>query len=181
MIHCWEAKPDSRWYPWLKEELGKRGFKVYVPAMPNTMHPRQGAWVRKLADLVGKPDKDCYFVGHSVGAITILRYLESLRAGQKVGGAVFVAGFASNLAYHDLETFFSKPIDWKRIKSHCTDFIAIASDNDPFVSTHYATDIFKNNLGATPIIEHMKGHFSIKPPIERLPSTLSAVLKLSKR
>lgn len=90
IVHCWDGKPNTRWYPWLKKELEKKGFEAYVPAMPNTQHPRMNAWVNHLKKVVGTPDKNCYFVGHSVGCIAILRYLETTNT--KVGGVVMVAG-----------------------------------------------------------------------------------------
>jgi hypothetical protein len=32
------SNPDEGWLPWLKDELGKRGYAVFVPAMPNPEH-----------------------------------------------------------------------------------------------------------------------------------------------
>ncbi|MDE1861154.1 MAG: alpha/beta hydrolase [Candidatus Micrarchaeota archaeon] len=176
IIHCWDGKPNTRWYPWLKNELERRGFDVHVPAMPNTKHPRMGPWVKYLQKLVGKPDKNCYFIGHSVGCITILRYLESIDV--KVGGTILVAGYTSNLGYYDLEDFFLRPIEWNSIKSHCRKFVAINSDNDPYVSLHYGY-IFKEKLKAKLIVEHGKYHFSTKGNITRLPSALKSVLSLA--
>jgi predicted alpha/beta hydrolase family esterase len=178
VVHCWGGKPNTRWYPWLKTELESKNFNTYVPAMPNTQHPRMNAWINHLKKVVGTPDKNCYFVGHSVCCIKILRYLETINV--KVGGVVMVAGFATGLGYEDLESFFEKPINWKKIKLNCKKFVAIHSDNDPYVSLHYGTDIFKDKLNANLIIEHNKGHFSTDKNVTKLPSALQAVLKLSK-
>ncbi len=175
IIHCWGGKPNAYWYPWLKKKLEKKGFEVNVPAMPNTDHPRMNAWINHLKKLVGKPDKDCYFVGHSIGCITILRYLEAID--KKVGGVVLVAGYTTDLGYEDLKSFFTKPIDWKKINDNCRKFVVIHSDNDPYVSLHYGTEIFKSKINARLIIEHNKGHFENN--ITELPSALKSVLKLS--
>lgn len=51
----------------------------------------------KIKDVVGEPDLNTYFAGHSLGLIAILRYLEILPETQKVGGCVFVAGFGEEL------------------------------------------------------------------------------------
>ncbi len=177
VIHCWGGKPNTRWYPWLKRELEKRDFEVSVLAMPDTEHPRMNAWVKSLSKAVGAPDENCYFVGHSVGCITILRYLETIR--KEVGGVIMVAGFTSDLGFDDLKSFFTKPINWKRIKSNCRGFVAVHSDNDPYVSLHYGKEIFKNKLGADLVIEHGKGHFSIDNNVVELPSVLNAVMRLS--
>lgn len=179
LIHGWEGYPEEGWRPWLRDELEKRGFEVYVPAMPNTKHPKMNAWVRHLSKIVGVPDKDCYFVGHSLGCITILRYLETLKKEQEVGGVVLVAGFTSNLGYTELKSFFAKPINWKKIKVHCKKFVAIHSDNDPYVSLHYG-DFFKKELNATVIVKHGMKHFSGDDGITKLPVVLNLLLNMSK-
>jgi len=177
LIHGWEGKPEGGWRPWLREELEKRGFEVLVPAMPDTNHPKMGAWVGHLAKIVSKPDEECYFVGHSLGCITILRYLETIN--KKVGGVVLVAGFTSSLGYKELEGFFKKPIVWEKIKIKCKKFAAVHSDDDPYVSLHYG-DFFKKELNATVIVEHGRGHFSGHEDVNKLPIVLEQLLEMSK-
>ncbi len=180
LIHGWEGYPEEGWRPWLKKKLAAKGFQVFVPAMPDAAHPKMNAWVSHLAKIVGDPDIECYFVGHSLGCITILRYIETLSGREKVGGAVLVAGFTSDLGYEELHSFFMKPIDWKKLKSRCSKFTAIHSDDDPYVSLHYA-DFFKEKLNAKVVIEHAKKHFSGGDGIMELQSAYNAVIKISTR
>ena len=175
LIHGWGGKPESGWRPWLKKELEKKGFSVSVLAMPDTEHPRMDAWVNHLRQAVRIPDKDCYFVGHSAGCITILRYIETLDKNQKIGGAVLVAGFSDNLGFKELDSFFSKPIDWEKIKSRCNRFVSIISTNDKYVPARHGK-IFQERFGAELVKERM-GHFS---RVKELPSALEAVLRISK-
>jgi uncharacterized protein len=177
LIHGWDGYPEEGWRPWLKDELEKKGFEVIVPSMPDSAKPKMSKWLGHLEGIVDNPDENLYFVGHSLGCITILRYLESLAVGKKIGGVVLVAGFSSNLGFDELDTFFVNKINWSKIKSNCEKFIAIHSDNDPFVSLHYA-DFFKDELGAQVIIEHNMKHFSGSDNINTLPSALESILKL---
>lgn len=113
-MHGYKGKPETNWKPWLKGELEAEGFEVDVPAMPNTEHPIASEWTNKLAELIGEPSLDIYLIGHSLGCITILHYLETLRDGQKVGGVIFVAGFGErfqkyNNGSHD--TFFDHELN----------------------------------------------------------------------
>lgn len=179
LIHGWEGRPEGAWRPWLKRELEEKGFSVTVPEMPDTNHPKREAWVGHLARVVGMPDKDCYFVGHSLGCITILRYLEGLKEGQRVGGTVLVAGFTDNLGYKELAGFFSTGIDWKKINTVCKSFVAIHSDNDPYVPMKHG-DVFNKELGAEVVVEHNKKHFGEEDGIMELPSALYSMLKMSK-
>ena len=178
LIHGWQSYPEKSWKPWLKNELERKGFRVFVPAMPDTNHPKMNAWVEHLTKIVGTPDKDSYFIGHSLGCITILRYFETLEENQEVGAAVLIAGFSDNINYGELNSFFTKSIQWSKIKSHCKKFIAIQSDNDPYVPLKYG-DIFKEKLNAKLIVEHNMKHFSGDDGINELPVALDSVLKIS--
>ena len=178
LIHGWEGSPDAGWLPWLKNELEKKSFNVITPAMPDTMHPKMDKWVEHLAKIVDKPDKDTYLVGHSLGNTTILRYLETLKKGEVVGGVVMVAGFSDNLGYKELNSFFTKPIDWDKIKKHCKNFVAIHSDNDPYVPLKHG-EIFKEKLKAEVIVKHNMKHFSGDEGMTELPVVLESILKIS--
>lgn len=174
LIHGWEGYPEEGWRPWLKKELESRGFKVFVPAMPDTKNPQADKWMSCIAELVDKTSENDYFVGHSLGCITILRFLESLKDGERVGGVILVAGFTDNLGYKEISSFFKEPIDFDKVKSHCQKFVAIHSDNDPYVALSYG-DIFKDKLGAKVIVEHNMKHFSGDDGILELPVVLDNI------
>lgn len=178
LIHGWEGVPEEGWRPWLRQELEKKGFTVFVPAMPDTEHPVMDKWVGKLAEVVGTSDKELFLVGHSLGNITILRFLETLEKDQEIGGAVLVAGFSDNLGFKELDSFFTKPVDWDKINSHCKKFIAINSDNDKYVPLKHG-DIFKEKIGAEVIVKHNMGHIGVDDNVTELPDVLESVLKIS--
>jgi predicted alpha/beta hydrolase family esterase len=184
IIHCWEGYPEYCWYPWVKKELEVKGFQVEVPAFPDTEKPKLGEWLPMLKELAGQPDEELYLIGHSLGCITIMRYLESLEENQKIGGVVFVAGFTENVGYDEIKTFFETPVDLDKIKSRVKNgFVAIHSDDDPYVDLKYA-DIFKEKLGAEIIIKHGAKHFSGaiegEDSCTELPDVVQGVEKLDK-
>ncbi len=182
LIHGWDGSPDKAWRPWLKQNLEALGFDVLALALPNPGKPELKTWLEEINKNVGRVDNQCYFVCHSLGNITILRYLENLNPKEKVGGVVMVAGFCSNLGYQELASFFPGQgwLDWDKIKSHCSKFVAIHSDNDPFVSTHYGEEFFQQYLGAKYILEHNKKHFGDNDNIVELPIALDAILEMAK-
>src|SRR5579864_5467326 len=96
IVHCWNGYPEYCWYPETKRELEEKGFQVEVPSFPETDSPKLSLWLPKLKEVVGKPDQELFLVGHSAGAITILRYLETLTGGERVGGVILVAGFTDD-------------------------------------------------------------------------------------
>ncbi len=182
IVHCWDGYPNYCWYPQTKKDLEEKGFQVEVPEMPETNLPKLSLWLPKLKEVIGIPDEDLYLIGHSAGAITILRYLETLEDNQKIGGVIFVARFTDDLGYKELSNFFETPIDFEKIKTMAKRFIAIHSDNDPYVSLKYG-DIFEEKLGAKVEVLHNMGHFS--GPVDNeescthLPEVTEVVLKIS--
>ena len=149
--------PEYCWYPQTKKELKELGFEVMVPAMPDTENPDMKTWVPKLREVIGELSEDVYLVGHSIGCATIMRYLESLGESEKVDGVVFVAGFIDDLGMEEIHNFFTTPIDLGKIKTKANHFVAIHSDNDPFVPLKHG-DIFKEKLGAELIVKHKKSN-----------------------
>jgi predicted alpha/beta hydrolase family esterase len=176
IVHGWDGFPEECWFPWLKKESEKAGFNVFVPQMPQPDAPHIDRWVPHLAKTVGKPDDKLVLVGHSAGCITILRYMETLPKEAKVGRVVLVAGFTDNLGFKELDNYFQRPIDWNKIKSHCSSFVSIYSDNDQYVPVKHA-DVFRKNLGARMVAERGKNHMGGSDNVTELQSALDAVLK----
>jgi hypothetical protein len=184
IVHGWGGYPEECWFPWLRKELEKKGFTVTVPQLPDPEAPKIETWVPALAKAVGTPDKDTYLVGHSMGCQTILRYLQSING--QVGGAVFVGGFfqkLTNLESNDEEAiakpWMTTPLDFAKIKKATHKFIAIFSDNDPYVPLENAKG-FKDKLGAKTVIVNHKGHMGASDNCPQLPEALNAVLELSR-
>lgn len=181
IVHGWGGYPKEGWMPWLKEELEKKGFEVLVPAMPDTDNPKIETWVSYLAQVVGQPDEVTVLIGHSMGCQTILRYLETLSKGQKAGKVILVAGFGPYLSgLTDEEKPIAKPwietpLDFEKIKSKAKAFIAIFSDNDPYVPLEENSKLFKEELGAKIIVEHNKYHMSGDDGIFELPVLLKVI------
>lgn len=184
IVHGWGGDPEEGWFPWLKSELEKRGFVVAIPNLPEADKPRIQNWVPALANAVGVADGNTYFIGHSMGCQTIIRYLETLPEGVKIGGAVFVACFLKRLdglEEGEKETgahWMDSKIDLQKVKSHLPKSVAIFSDNDPFVSLDNR-DEYENILGSEILIEHNAQHFSGSEGHTKLNSALDSVLKIS--
>jgi len=179
VVHGWGGDPYGGWKPWLKENLVAKGYEVIMPQMPSPDFPKMTEWVGTLAAQIGKPDENTYLVGHSLGVVTVLRYLETLKRKEKIGGAVLVAGLAMDTNIPELKSFFVRPsYDWALIKKHCEKFITINSDNDYYIPLSHGEE-FRDNLGAEMIVMHEHGHFSSADGFSDLPVLLECVLKIA--
>src|SRR3989344_4183974 len=123
IIHRWDGSPSHDWYNAVAESLKEKGFQVEIPVMPDTAKPEISSWVGKLNELIPKPTIDTYFIGHSIGCQTILRYLESLKGNIKIDKVVLVAPWfnlqnldrdSANIAKPWVET----SIDLEKVKKH---------------------------------------------------------------
>lgn len=177
IIHGWGATPDMHWFPWLKKQLELRGCIVHALAMPDTKYPTQSAWVGHLQKSIEVVDEHTYFIGHSLGGISILRFLEALPQGARAGGAILVAGFSTPIKYTELNSFFEKPVDYKKIKESVSHLIVIHSDNDPEVPLEQGK-IMEEKLGAKLIIVKGAGHFNTRDGIVELPLVIEEFEKM---
>ncbi len=149
--------------------------------MPNPLKPIIQDWVTHLKNIVGKIDENTYFVGHSIGCQTIMRYLESLPENIKIGGIIFVAGWFTlmNLKTKEEEIiakpWLETPIITEKIKKQTRNIVAIFSDNDEFVPIENKK-LFEKRLGAKTMIEHNKGHFSGGDGVKEISSVLDSLL-----
>jgi predicted alpha/beta hydrolase family esterase len=171
IIHGWEGSPQRNWFPWLKTELEKASCEVLAPLMPNADHPKLSEWLEFLKQTIGEADERTYFVGHSLGVMAILRYLEAQDDGKTVGGAVLVAGFSEAIGYGELKSFFEVPLDYEKVKQAAKRFSAINSDNDPYVSLK-SGEILRDRLGAELTIIKNGGHLNTDAGCFELPAVL---------
>jgi len=183
IIHGWDGNSKKHWYPWLKKELEKKGFKVEVPAMPNTSEPKIETWISHLKKVVGKLDNETCFIGHSIGCQAIMRYLEKENFNGKVGKVVFVAGWfkLDNLEDEESEKiadpWMNIPINFEKVKQKLSELIVFLSSNEPYGCVKSNAQIFREKLNAKVIIEKDKGHFCDEDDIKKLPEVLEEILK----
>ena len=184
LVHCWDGTISDGWYQWLKGILKENNIEVVMENMPNTETPAIDEWVSKLDGLVEVLNENVYFIGHSIGCQTIMRYLETKET-TKVGGILFIApwldllpkalgGGADAIAKPWLET----PIDFNKVKQFTNNITCIFSDDDYFVSIEQEKE-FKSKLDARTAIVTGKGHISGDDGVTELPIILNEFGKIS--
>ncbi len=177
IIHRWEGGAGDDWRPWLKTELEKKGYEVIVPDMPDTNVPVIEKWVNHIKEIVGIPDENTYFVGHSIGSQAIMRYLETIDS--KVGGAVFVAGWFNLDNLEDEETkqiarpWIETPIDFEKVHVVCPDITVFLSSNEPYGYIEENKKIFTEKVHAMVMVLGNRGHFTADDGILEMPEVLA--------
>ena len=186
LVHCWDGTSSDGWYPWLEEKINDQNVKLIKFDMPNSANPKIDEWVDYLNSKVDLLNEETYFIGHSIGCQTILRYLETKEI-TKIGGILLVAPWLDLLpeaiededSYNTAQPWINTPIDFEKVK-HFTDYIScIFSDNDYFVSLEQVKE-FRNKLNAKTIIVNNKGHISQDDDIYELQEILDLTQKMIK-
>jgi len=180
IVHCWDGTKDDGWYPWLDKELTNDNTTVYRFNMPNTDKPVIEEWVSFLDKQVSDLDENTYFVGHSIGCQTILRYLQS-RDITNIGGILLVAPWLNLLDYaiEEEESYIvakpwlTTPIDFEKVKKFTSNITCIFSDDDYFVSLSQKEE-FEKLLNAKTIVVNNKGHISEEDNVFELKEILDA-------
>ena len=178
VVHGWDYNPQMHWYQWIRKELEKKGFTVIVPVMPNTSEPEINAWVSHLKNVVGKLNKETYFIGHSIGCQTILRYLEKEKYNGKIGTVILVAGWfrLDHLESNEVATiagpWIQTPIDFKKVRQKISKLTVFLSRNEPYGCVESNAKTFREKLGAKVIIKKNKGHFTVEDGVKKLPEAV---------
>jgi uncharacterized protein len=188
IIHGWGGYPEEGWLPWAKNELEKKGFEVHVPAMPDVHgkeQPTIEGRLKVLEDVVGQPDKDTYFIGHSIGCQNIDRYLETLSPETRIGGVVYVAGWLTLKGLEDYEEedkqaalpWIEIPINFEKVRTISPKSVAIFTKDDPFVDVDNA-EFYREKLGSEIIILETGEHLNDESNTKELPEVIEAIEKM---
>jgi predicted alpha/beta hydrolase family esterase len=166
ILHGTGADHTSNWFPWLKNELEKRGYKVWVPDLPNSIQPN----IKKYNDFIFSNknwefNNNSVIVGHSSGAVAGLGILQKLPKDVKIGKCILAGSFKGTLGWKNLSNLWSIDIKYNQIRNKANEFIFLHSDDDPYCPLEHAKDLSEKTNGKLFVIKGAK-HFSFDPAYE---------------
>jgi uncharacterized protein len=180
IIHGYSASPEDHWFPWLKSKLERDGVTVNILNMPDSKNPDAPTWIKFIQSNVKAPDENTYFVAHSLGCIALLRYLDSLSGGAKIGGMVLVSGFSETLPQlPELDDFSTPMLSQDRLITISSQRAVIASLDDAAVA-HEKTERLSVFLKAKLRSVKSGGHFLASDGFTQFPEAyeeLSMMIK----
>ena len=161
IIHGSYGHPKENWFPWLKKELEKLNYKVFVPAFPTPRNQSLASWLKTFQDYEQYLNAETIMIAHSLGPAFILNILE--RINKPIKSCYFVSGFIGLLNNKEFDninkTFVDKNFDWKKIKQNCQNFYIYHSDNDPYVPMEKASELARKLNAKVKLIKGA-GHFN---------------------
>ncbi|MDR2225163.1 MAG: alpha/beta hydrolase [Providencia sp.] len=173
IIHGYTASPEKNWFPWLKSQLEALGAQVDVPEMPDALSPDPEKWQQRLQQLPFDIDEDSVLIGHSLGCVTALRFLQNKQ--QAVKGYILVSGFDEvQQTLPELRSHTLGPLDHTVLVGIADKRISIISTNDEIVSPS-SSKALAETLNTQVILEENAGHFLDREGYTTFPTLLEAI------
>ena len=159
IIHGYTSSSNAEWFPWIKRMLNEDGINVSVFDMPNSNNPIAIQWIEHLDRNIKKITRETYFIAHSLGCITLLRYLEKQSENAEIGGIIFVSGFIKkNPKYPNFDQFIKEDLNMKKIIKMTENRFVFSAPNDPYVPYTFSCELAKQFNANLVTIEN-GGHF----------------------
>ncbi|MCE0495211.1 RBBP9/YdeN family alpha/beta hydrolase [Vibrio salinus] len=159
IIHGFMASTEDHWFRWLQNKLRQRNITVKIVNLPDSHSPEPDKWQAALRKEMNILSKNSIFIAHSLGCVTLLKYLQSSLFNDHIGGMILVSGFTEQLpSLPQLNSFVTEQIHFKKIISQVPRRIVINSDQDSIVPGHLSREL-ADNLSARLVTISNGGHF----------------------
>ena len=175
ILHGTDGAPEHNWFPWLKAELEKRGYEVWVPLLPDNHTPNRNTYNDFLFSF-GWDFSDNLVIGHSSGAVEVLNMLMDSRS-TRIKAAVLVGVWESTEDTPlDPEQFVNLfppgGFDYSVIKEKTGSLLFVHGQDDPFCPVEQA-EWMAERTGSDIVLVPEGHHLGSK--FDRLPVLLEAL------
>lgn len=175
ILHGLGGNPQENWFPWLQDQLEKRGWNVRIPQFPHASQPNLQEWSQCFREFEQEIDQHTILIGHSLGATFLLRFLESFEG--TIETAVSVAGVVAPMGNNFdalISTFTANGFEWEVIKKKAKHFLALYGDNDPYVPLAQGEE-FAQKLDAELSVIPNGGHLNRGSGYTQFPELLKTI------
>jgi predicted alpha/beta hydrolase family esterase len=148
----------DHWYAWVRDNLTTLGLHVIAHDMPDPVVAHKNIWLPHIIkELV--PNQDAIIIGHSSGAVAVLRYLEL----HKLTGAILVGCNYTDLGDEGEKEsgWYKDPWLWDKIKENAGWIEQFHSLDDPYIPVTEPRQIHEQ-IGSTYHEFSDRGHFMIE-------------------
>ena len=161
IIHALGNTSKDHWYQFVKNQIEKKGFKVYSPTLPPIERMSYNSWSKAFNKYKKFINEESVFIGHSSGSIFSVKYLMT--------NNLHIQKFIGVVSFNECNVDSPHP-DWEEInKSFFVDnlkeFQKFAKERICFYSptdiyTFELLDNFATEINAKKVIIQDAGHFT---------------------
>lgn len=178
MFHGYTSFAHDHWFPWLEKQVEDQldiPFKKLN--FPDSNHPNEAAWDLYCDQAIDARD-GITLVGHSLGCIQVLHYLEQHNI--KHVNVLLVSGFDEPIwTLPELDAFTQHPVDYTDILPKIAHVTVISAINDNSVPYPYTLTMARH-LHSKFVLMPSGHHFTDEGKDKKLPivfDELKAMLK----
>jgi len=177
LLYGYGGSPKNDFFPWLKKEIEKRGYKVQIPLLPHS--DKSNANEKDDMEFFWKKvklDRNTVIVAHSLGSIVALKALEKLK--HPIRKVIFAGGFLEP-KFKDKERPFSKTFSWKfnlgKIKKNAGSVVILHDINDHAIPRDQAVKLSNALNGKLIEVSAAAPHFNATKESSILENTLDSI------
>lgn len=167
LIHGYTANPNANWFPWINEKSKRNlGLEVSALSMPNSDNPDPLSWDKKCDEEI-KNNGELTIIGHSLGCIQALHYLEQ----HDIKGVhlILVSGFDETIStLPELASFTKKSVNYEDVLPKIKDAVVISAIDDDIVPFYYAETLARH-LNCKFVLMPTGKHFIDRNKVTELP------------
>ena len=178
IIHGFDASSTRHWFPWLNKFLTDKGAITESIDMPTPAQPDCRTWLSFLSERITRISSNTYFVAHSLGCITTLRYLQTL--GAPIGGVVLVSGFDQPIpGFSFLDAFTATSLDYNLLSRIIPNRAVVSAMDDPIVPHEFSRS-FAERFDAVFYETKTGGHYLDADGVTTLPIVADVLSRMMK-
>ncbi|HBO99886.1 MAG: Esterase [Candidatus Uhrbacteria bacterium GW2011_GWF2_41_16] len=134
LIHGFNASPDMNFHPWLREQLRERGFEVVSPRLqlPADQEIDLPVVMEDLKQQIGHLKGEDVVLGHSLGGLLALQYLEAVEM-METPRAVILVATPWKVSRPGLRHLFFDDLDADVLMWKAREFVVVHSKDDKLV------------------------------------------------
>ncbi|MBI2476879.1 alpha/beta hydrolase [Candidatus Uhrbacteria bacterium] len=174
LVHGYKSSPQQNFWPWLRDELAKRGHDTIPVTLPNPETPNCQEWVEAINQAISRPGGDTIFIGHSLGNIALLHYLENAQMSGTPKSVIMISA-PYFIGHARFESFFTPPVDFDTVMWKGQEFAIIHAKDDTIVPFDHALK-YERELNGHLFAPETGGHFL---EVKELPLVLELIQERS--
>lgn len=167
MFHGYTSSANDHWFPWLAEKVeAELNIPFKKLDFPDSDHPVESVW-NQYCETHINPKDGITLVGHSLGCIQVLHYLDQHDIHNV--NVLLVSGFDESIwTLPELNSFTDHPVDYSNVLPKILKVTVISAINDDSVPYPYTLTLARH-LHAKFVLMPSGHHFTDAGKDKQLP------------
>jgi len=175
VVHGYTANSQANWFPDLKNHLESKNITVHIFDMPNPHSPIEKEWLEFLETSIINFDDKSIFIGHSLGCVTILRFLEDKNT-NNIESLFLVSGFVEESPIAELSEFVKRKINYSKLIEAIKNRVVVSAEDDDIVPYQYSETLAKKLNAQFKLLKTGK-HFIDRDGFTKFPYLIDLIQK----